>query len=182
MTNRRKTFSVRTATIAIAFSLLATTGAATDHRPPHAPRHVGPHGGPPPIEDMLDRNAERLGREPETRAALHAAPNATRAEGDRIRDALDAAHQEMRTLLSADEPNESAVMAQADRIGALETEAKKSRLRGMLKIRALLGPEQREILKQIDEERRGDRYRDPKRHERGPRPDRLQNEVPENGE
>ena len=45
-------------------------------------------------------------------------------------------------------------MQWADRIGAVETELKKQRLRTMLEVRALLSPEQRQKLVKIFEERR----------------------------
>jgi Spy/CpxP family protein refolding chaperone len=45
--------------------------------------------------------------------------------------------------LEHENPDEAAVMAQADAIGALKTEAQKHRLRTMLQVRALLTPEQR---------------------------------------
>jgi Spy/CpxP family protein refolding chaperone len=51
-------------------------------------------------------------------------------------------------------------MQQAEKIGALETDLQKQRLHTMLRIRALLTPEQRDELVKIHEERRG-------RHRRG---------------
>jgi len=83
------------------------------------------------------------------------------AEGDgtlgREDAKLVAAHEQMHALLAADVPDEAAVMQQAERIGALETDERKTRLRGMLQIRALLTPEQRALLVEIHEARRSRR-------------------------
>jgi Spy/CpxP family protein refolding chaperone len=51
-------------------------------------------------------------------------------------------HERMRTLLEADKPDVNAVLAQADSVGALKTEARKAQLRNLLAIRALLTAEQ----------------------------------------
>jgi Spy/CpxP family protein refolding chaperone len=158
--------------LALQLFVSASALAGEDRRPP--PPHGGPPGGgppphrgdPPPLEHILERNAERLGLDPAVEAEISATSSASRAEGDRLRDSLDEAHREMRELLSSDTPDESAVMKQAERLGALETEANKSRLRGMLKIRSLLTPEQRAVLVEIHEERRsrhGERRRGPGR-------------------
>jgi hypothetical protein len=57
----------------------------------------------------------------------------------------------MRALLSQEEPNEAAVMQQADTIGALELAALKQLLHVMLRIRALLTPAQRQELSRLQE-------------------------------
>jgi Spy/CpxP family protein refolding chaperone len=67
----------------------------------------------------------------------------------------------MRRLLGQDRPDEAAVMQQAERIGALEIELHKQRLRTMLRIRALLTPEQRRELVTIHGERHRGRQRRP---------------------
>jgi Spy/CpxP family protein refolding chaperone len=120
--------------------------------PPRFERH---HRGPPPFEDVLERHADRLGLDEATRAKVRAVAEAARPEGDRLREDLHAAHGEMRALLGQDAPDEAAVLAQAERIGAAETALQKQRLRTMLEIRALLTPEQRAELVKIHEERKG---------------------------
>jgi Spy/CpxP family protein refolding chaperone len=120
-----------------------------DERPAFGRRH-----GPPPFEDVLERNAERLGLDDATRAKVRAVADEARPEGDRLREEVRAAHREMRTLLGQDTPDEAAVLAQADRIGQAETALQKQRLRTMLAIRALLTPAQRAELVKIHEERR----------------------------
>jgi Spy/CpxP family protein refolding chaperone len=169
------------APLALLMLVFAGAAAGQDQWPPPRPPHGGPpggpphhRGGPPPLEHVLERNAERLGLDAATEAEIRAISSASRAEGERIRESLDAAHREMRALLSADAPDESAVMQQVERIGALETEAHKSRLRGMLQIRALLTPEQRAVLVEIHKERRarrGERRGGPRRRDELPAPE-----------
>ena len=68
--------------------------------------------------------------------------------GKALREINPAAH------LAAVEPDESAVMQQADSIGKAETELHKQRLAALIGIRALLTEEQREELSRIREETR----------------------------
>ncbi len=165
-TRARSGRRVRATAVAVALLTLGlAAGASGEERwprpppPPGGPPGPPPHhrGGPPPIERVLERNAERLGLDPATEAEIRAISSASRAEGERIRASLDAAHRTMRALLSQDAPAEAEVMRQAEQIGALETEAQKSRLRAMLRIRSLLTPEQRAVLVEIHEERRARR-------------------------
>ena len=85
---------------------------------------------------------------------------------------LHALHEELRELLSADSPDESAIMAKADEIGAVKTSLKKHHLRTMLQIRSQLTPEQREKLVELHEERR-ERWKEKRERwrEQGPDPD-----------
>jgi Spy/CpxP family protein refolding chaperone len=77
---------------------------------------------------------------------------------------------ELREQLGADEPDEGVVMEQADIIGKLETDARKIRLRTMIRVRALLTEEQREKLVRFHGERKSRRGRNhdgpggPRRH------------------
>jgi Spy/CpxP family protein refolding chaperone len=115
------------------------------------------HHGRPLLERILERHADRLGLDEKTRERIDAITTAAREEGRRIHDRLRESRQEMHRLLAADDPDESAVMRQAEKIGGLETEAQKHRLRTMLQVRALLTPEQRRTLVQIHAERRARR-------------------------
>ena len=116
----------------------------------------GPHG-PPPIEHVLERHAGELGLDADTRAAIRAIAAKARLDERPASEELRTLHEQMRTLLEGDSPKLDDVMQWADRIGAAETELKKSRLRTMLEIRTLLTPEQRQKLVKIFEERRGRR-------------------------
>lgn len=126
--------------------------------PPPPPRH---RGGPGP-GGMIDRYAERLGLDDGTRAKIREIAGESRRRGEAIKERLERAHDEMRGLLSRDAPDEAAVMRQAEVISALELEERKSRLRSMLRIRALLTPDQRAELVRILERER------PRRRDRPP--------------
>jgi Spy/CpxP family protein refolding chaperone len=116
----------------------------------------GPHG-PPPIERVLERHADELGLDADTRVAIREIAIKARQDERPASERLRALHEQLRKLLGGDSPKLDDVMQWADRIGAAETELKKSRLRTMLEIRTLLTPEQRQKLVEIFEERRGRR-------------------------
>ncbi len=75
--------------------------------------------------------------------------------GERLRSKLRELHDGMKAMLSQDSPDEIAVMDQIETIGTVEVEMHKHRVGTMLKIRALLTPEQREALTQLREDTRG---------------------------
>lgn len=104
----------------------------------------------------------------------------TLTEVKKILDTSQAAHKElfgqlctsrerMRSLLQQENPDEAAVLAQADTIGALETEARKQRLRTMLQVHALLTAEQRAQLLEKLRTRRSFGRRKLQGCEKGPR-------------
>jgi Spy/CpxP family protein refolding chaperone len=106
---------------------VATVGVAQ----PRHPRH------------MFERIAEKLDLDAETEAAVEAIVEETRPQGRALHDELREAHHALRELMSQDTPDEADVMAQAESLGELETEARKHHLATLLRIRALLTPEQR---------------------------------------
>jgi Spy/CpxP family protein refolding chaperone len=139
----RTTGRIGRAASALAAVLAIATAAAA--RPPEE-RGAG---------RFVARYAERLGLSEEQRAAVSQIVEASRARREALVDELEAARRDMRELLSQPVPDEGAVMAQAEVIGAGETELHKSRLRAMMEIRALLTPEQRaELLRMRDERHR----------------------------
>jgi len=150
----------------LAASLLALHGfafAALAQPPgPEPPPDGGPPGmgrrGPPPIGDVMERHADELGLDAATRASIQAIAARSREVEQPLDEQLRALHDEMRSLLQADSPKLDDVMQWADRIGAVETELKKQRLRTLLEVRALLSPEQRQKLVKIFEERKGRRH------------------------
>jgi Spy/CpxP family protein refolding chaperone len=113
--------------------------------------------GPPPLDRILERHAERLGLDEATQAKIREIAAAAHDGESALDEQLRAQHDALRALLDQENPDEAAVMAQAERIGALETERRKRRLQTMLQIRALLTPEQRRELVEIHEERRAER-------------------------
>jgi len=115
------------------------------------PGQGGPHGQPP-MGGFIERHAERLGLDDATVASIRKVVDRTRSDNEKIQRQIETEHKQMRIMLDADSPNEKRVMQQADTIGALYTKERKNRLRAMLKIRALLTPEQRAELQKIRRE------------------------------
>jgi protein CpxP len=153
----------RLSILAPLLALGSLAGAAAAGPPSGAPRgtagwHHGPPG-PPPMDGVLERHADELGLDADTRARIHTLAEHSREAAQPLDDQLRALHDEMHGLLEQESPSPGEVMQQADRIGAAETGLHKQRLQTMLEIRALLTPEQREKLVQIFEARR-ERWRE----------------------
>jgi Spy/CpxP family protein refolding chaperone len=103
-------------------------------------------------ERIIERYADQLGLSAETRTAIQQVIDESRARGEAIRENLRGEHEALHELLKQPLPDESAVMAQAEAISALELSAKKNRFRAMIAIHGLLTPEQRDELVAIREE------------------------------
>ena len=101
---------------------------------------------------LFEEHVEQLGVDEKTLAAIRTIVDASRKRGEELRDELHQARHHMRQLLSQEKPDETAVMQQADVIGALELAERKNRLQALLQIRAFLTPEQRQALLQLHEE------------------------------
>lgn len=63
-----------------------------------------------------------------------------------IQNELQKGRLEMQHLMSSDKPSEAAVFAQIEKVGAIQVKMKKNRVGLMLKVRAMLTPEQWEKL------------------------------------
>jgi Spy/CpxP family protein refolding chaperone len=103
------------------------------------------HAGRPGHGSMLGRvehGVEQLELAPETRKSVDAILDRARTEGRPLREQLLAARAQMRTALDAESPSSDAVLAQADSIGALRTQAKKLELQAIIQVRQLLTAEQ----------------------------------------
>ena len=72
-----------------------------------------------------------------------------------LKSAAELAKIELHELLDADEVNEAEIMKAIDKVSAAKTKVRKNQVRTMLKIRALLTPEQRIAFKQFRGKRRG---------------------------
>jgi Spy/CpxP family protein refolding chaperone len=138
----------------VAGDLLSPAVRSAAAQPPPAFERRRDHGGAP-FDRFLERHAERLKLDDATRERIRAVGREAQREASAVREQVHASREEMRRLLNQDSPDEAAVMRQAERIGSLETEMQKQRLRTMLRIRALLTPEQRQELVKIREERGG---------------------------
>jgi Spy/CpxP family protein refolding chaperone len=104
-------------------------------------------------QGFIQENAERLGLSDETRQAIEAIVEESHARAAALHDEHRDARQALKDLLSQDSPDEAAVMGQAEALGRVETDLSKHRLGTMLRIRALLTPEQRSQLLEIRREK-----------------------------
>jgi Spy/CpxP family protein refolding chaperone len=128
------------AALLVAGVLVAAAGHA---RPPfHGP---GPHdpGG------FVERHAEQLGLDAAQQETIRGILDESHEGGSALHEELRALRGELHELLMQDPPDEEAVMAQADAIGAAEVALHKQRLSTMIAIRNQLTPEQREALKEL---------------------------------
>ncbi len=123
--------------LAVVFTLCEWSGWA---QPPGPPARHTPHGL------RLERFVEELGLDAQTLAQVDAIIDASRTKKRTLRRQLREARRQMRSLLEAEEPQEAELLEQADRIGSLRTELRKEQLKTMLRVRALLSPEQRAAL------------------------------------
>ena len=130
--------------------LIVALATASSARPPWG--RGGQDHGP---GSLLEEHADQLGLDEETRDAIRDVVRESSQSNEELRDELRGLHRQMKELLSQDDPDESAVMMLADRIGLLETSLHKHRLAAMLEIRAALTPEQREQLAELRQEARG---------------------------
>lgn len=126
----------RAAAAALVAAGLAVGGAAI----------AGPHGGGCGEGGgglaHLERRVARADLPAETSQAIYQRIDQARAEDRTIEAALADAREKMRELLEQDSTNTDAVMAQADAVGALETQRRKLGLKALAEIRALVTPEQ----------------------------------------
>lgn len=115
--------------------------------------------GPPRIAHpgFMERYADRLGLDGDTRATIRAVVETTRSSMESRRAERALLFEQMEQLLAADEPDESQVMAVAEQLGALERADHKDRLLATLTIRSVLTPAQRDELLVIRKEPRGHR-------------------------
>jgi len=151
--------------LALALALASGSAAEGDRGPrpgPGGPPPGGP-GGPP--GDRLERLVEGIDLDPETLATVDGLIDDARVKQRQLRRDLRAAHSRMRGLLETPEPDESAILGQAETIGQLETELSKSRLRTLLRVRAALPEDARARLLERMQQRRP---RPPGRERRGP--------------
>ena len=102
-------------------------------------RAGGPHGDP---AARIEQRLAELDLDDETRAAVFEILDGSRGTARELRADLRASHEELAALLAEDRPATSAVLAQADAVGARITALRKQHLSTMLAVRALLSPEQ----------------------------------------
>lgn len=96
-----------------------------------------------PPDERLEAHLRELGLDAKQLDEIQAVLAGAKKSRIEIDARLLTAFDEMRALLDQDEPDEAAVMLQADRIGAIRTEGRKLMLHTLLQVRADLTPEQR---------------------------------------
>ncbi len=135
-----------------------------DHRPPMERAMRGEHGqwwnNP--------RVIEKLKLTDEQRKSMDAIFQEHREKLVDLRGNVEKAEIEMQPLVKADQPNESAVLAQIDKVAQARAELEKANARFLFELRAKLTPEQ---WKQVQEFRQngGGMRRDWRNGDRGPR-------------
>lgn len=127
----------KTAAAAIALAATMGIGAGASARP-----HGGSCGGKGFGLERLERDIASLGLEQAKLDAAYQAIDQARAQRRSLDGEIRAAHERMRELLEQDAPAVDAVTAQAEKLGALQTEARKAELRALVQVRSLLTPEQ----------------------------------------
>jgi Spy/CpxP family protein refolding chaperone len=140
---------------AVALALVALLGAGTALSKSRDGGCRGHHGKGSYL-DRLEAKLDDLGLEAETRAAAAQVVEQARAERETRRDVEREARRALHELLEQEAPAPEQVMAQADAIGALETESHKAKLRTMLELRSLLGAEKWQELQGSLRHRRGE--------------------------
>jgi Spy/CpxP family protein refolding chaperone len=126
------------------FAVLALASLASFTTPALAGPGHGPGGGP---GHRLEEKLKTLGLDANQQAKVQAILDAAKPERDQIRTQIREAFDSMHTLLDQETPDQAAVLAQADKIGQLTTEAHKEMLKTLLAVRAELTPDQRAKLK-----------------------------------
>lgn len=144
----------------------------------------GPGSGPgfgdhrPPMERAMrgDRGQwwnnpkviEKLKLTDEQRKSMDAIFQAHREKLVDLRGNVEKAEIEMQPLVKADQPNESAVLAQIDKVAQARAELEKANARFLFELRAKLTPEQWKQVQEFRQNRPGMR-RDWRNGDRGPR-------------
>jgi Spy/CpxP family protein refolding chaperone len=128
------------------FGVLALAGLASFVTPALAGPGHGP-GGPGGPGARLEKHLKTLGLDANQQQKVQAILDAAKPQRDQIRTQMRSAFEDMHALLDQDTPDQAAVLAQADKIGQLSTEAHKEMLKTLLAVRAELTPDQRAKLK-----------------------------------
>lgn len=175
--------AVRWAIMSVALGTMGVAAAQAQGGPP--PNFDGHR---PPMERMLGprgdhgqwwnspKMIEKLKLTDEQRKAMDGILLDHRAKLIDLHANLEKAELAMDPLMSADQPNEAAVLAQIDKVAMARAELEKANARFLLAIRAKLTPDQWKILQadRADRMSRGDRKwdrRDGRHHGPPPPPD-----------
>ena len=142
--------TAKTLGVVVLLFALTTLGFEASARGAGHRGRPGPAGTAPGVSAF----AEKLGLEAQTHAHNEVIEDEGRTESRALRLRLKVLNAELRELLGGEEPDEARVMSKADTIGELETKGRKIRLRTMIRVRALLTPDQRDKLVRIHAKRK----------------------------
>jgi len=126
------------------FALLALVASFALSAPALADPPGGPGGEP---GERFQKMIANLGLDPTQQEKVQAIFDNAKPQREALRGQMREAFQQMRALLDQDNPDQGAVLAQADKLGQLSTEMHKERLTTLLAVRAELRPDQRAKLK-----------------------------------
>jgi len=130
--------------LGFAFALTCITASLASAFPGHGPAP----GFEPRPEVMISRHAQELGIDAATVEQIRTLGEQHRAEREVIAAELQKQKLALRTLLESERPNEAEAIALARKIGTLETDLSVARLSAMMRIHALLTPEQNAALRE----------------------------------
>jgi Spy/CpxP family protein refolding chaperone len=128
--------------------LTTAPASATPGAPPHAHGHGHGYGDGPSPDEVIARHAQELGIDAGTLERIRALGEQHRAEREVIVAALREQKGALRRLMETGAPNEAEAVALARKIGTLETDLSVARLESVIRIHALLTPEQNAALRE----------------------------------
>ena len=151
--------------MAVAVSLSAAVAGAQAPVPgPGGPGGPGFGGHRPPMERAMgehgrwwnnSRIAEKLNLSDDQRKAMDTIYQQHREQLIDLRAAVEKAEVGMEPMVSADQPNESAVLAQIDKVAQARAELEKANARFLLELRSKLTPEQWKQVQEFRQNREG---------------------------
>lgn len=119
--------------------------------------------------ERIERIADRLGVSEDVASQMKSMVYEAKRTQIDLRATLEKNRVDLQEMIHSESPDEAAVMAKLDTIGLLQTKVKKLRIGTMLKVRALLTPEQRKLLRKMMAKPMGKRGRKGRRGHRGHR-------------
>lgn len=102
----------------------------------------------------LEQGLGQLELDGETREFVYSVLDEARAAKRELREALRTEYEALKALLDESEPDQEAVLAQADAIGKLRTEERKLELRALVQVLGALDEEGREALRSMPRDHR----------------------------
>ncbi|MFI5317188.1 MAG: Spy/CpxP family protein refolding chaperone [Myxococcota bacterium] len=138
-----------------AFILAALPFAVSPARADQGGGPGGPGGPGGEPGARFERMIQKLGLDATQQQKVQAILDAAKPQREEIRGRIHQAFQDMHTLLDQDSPDQNKVLAQAEVIGQITTEAHKDMLMTLLAVRAELRPDQLAKLKAMHDQRGG---------------------------